>query len=365
MAKQTHDALVIVAARQPYEIHNFPTIPPEGDEILVHVRWTASTPLDLHQADGGLLLVEPPLRTGSTGAGVVVAIGPDVQHFKVGDRVFGFAHQHPKWKTHQEYSTSPEWVWGKVPDSFTLEQAVTLPENFVTAFNTLWADLRIPTPWPRPSGYAPARASERILVWGAASSVGQLLLEVLRYYGYHNLVAVASSRHHEYLRSLGAAECFDYNNPNIVQDLLKTRAEPGQPVFPMIVDCIGSQSGSLEPISKVAQSDSRVAVMLPVILKHATEAEAPEYSMDAAASAQWQAGVTVRGVRTHFYWKNDTFREKLQTEIMAGMLAGGHVRPNRYRIIEGRTLQERATTALSEMRQGVSGEKLIWRVAEE
>lgn len=113
MATRTHKSLVIVAPRAPYEIHQYPTISPTGDEILVHVKWTASNPLDLHQADGGLL-VEAPQRTGSSSAGVVVEVGPDVKHLRVGDSVFGYAHQQPGWKAHQEYATAPEWVFGKV-----------------------------------------------------------------------------------------------------------------------------------------------------------------------------------------------------------------------------------------------------------
>lgn len=108
-----HNALVVTNPRAPLEIRQFPTVPPTGDEILVNVKWTASTPFDLHQADGGLLL-EGPQRTGSAAAGVVAEVGPDVKRFKVGDRVFGYAHQQPNWKAHQEYATAPEWVFGKV-----------------------------------------------------------------------------------------------------------------------------------------------------------------------------------------------------------------------------------------------------------
>lgn len=77
----THKALVLVAARAPYEIRDIPTVSPASGEILINVKWTVSTPLDLHQADGGLL-VEYPMRTGSACAGVVVEVGPDVKHFK-------------------------------------------------------------------------------------------------------------------------------------------------------------------------------------------------------------------------------------------------------------------------------------------
>ncbi|KAI1099939.1 GroES-like protein [Jackrogersella minutella] len=363
MATRTHDALVIVAPRAPYEIHQRPTISPTGDEILVHVKWTASTPLDLHQADGGLL-IEPPYIPGSTSAGIVVEVGPDVKHLKVGDRVVGFAHQQQKWKAHQEYATAPEWVFGKIPDGTSLEEAVTLPENFVTAFHTISADLGLPTPWPKPEGYVPPKANERILIWGAASSVGQLTIQVLKFYGYRHLIATASAQHHEYLKQMGAEECFDYRSPTVVDDLIAYR-QGDTPAYSLVVDCIGSQAGSLEPLSKVAQSGTTVAIMLPIILKHATADNKPEYSMDAETSAQWNEGVDVRGVRTHFYWKNELFRQKLQLEIMPQLVAAGHIVPNRFRVVEGRNLLERATKALDLMRKGVSGEKLVWRISEE
>ncbi|XXG96865.1 hypothetical protein Hte_003156 [Hypoxylon texense] len=363
MAARTHNSLVLLNPRAPYEIRQYPTVSPTGDEILVHVKWTASTPFDLHQADGGLLL-EAPQRTGSAAAGVVVEVGPDVKHFEVGDRVFGFAHQQPNWKAHQEYATAPEWVFGKIPDNFTMEQAVTVPENFVTAFHTISNELGLPTPWPKPEGYVPPRANDRILIWGAASSVGQFTISVLKYYGYRHLMATASPQHHAYLKEQGADECFDYRSPTVVDDLLRAYRQADGPAFPLIIDCIGSL-GTVGPVSKVAQSGATVAVMLPIILKHATDEEPPEYAMDAQSSAQWAEGTVVRGVRTHFYWQNEMFKEKLQTEIMPRMLAAGYVVPNRYRVVEGRDLLERATKALGLLRKGVSGEKLVWRVSEE
>lgn len=62
--------------------------------------------------------------------------------------------------------------------------------------------------------------------------------------------------------------------------------------------------------------------------------------------------------------QNEMFREKLQTEMMPTLLAQGIVKPNRYRIVEGQTLLERATKGLNAMREGASGEKVIWRVSD-
>jgi NADPH:quinone reductase-like Zn-dependent oxidoreductase len=197
-----------------------------------------------------------------------------------------------------------------------------LPENLVTAFNTISTDLKLPTPWPKPAGYQPPRADERILVWGAASSVGQLTIQVLRYYGYRHIVATASSKHHAYIKGLGASEVYDYRSPTVVEDVLKSAQGDSKPAFPLIVDCIGSQAGTLAAISKVAQRGSTVAVMLPVIVEHATSNDTPQYSMDAGTSVAWAEGVNVSGVRTHFYWKVSAlktvygFRELTQTHRM-------------------------------------------------
>jgi hypothetical protein len=70
---------------------------------------------------------------------------------------------------------------------------------------------------------------------------------------------------------------------------------------PLILDCIASKQGSLSPISKIAKRGSTVAVLLPVIVRDSSETETPIYSMDVQAEVEWEEGVDVRGVRTHFY----------------------------------------------------------------
>lgn len=187
-----------------------------------------------------------------------------------------------------------------------MEQVATIPENFITVFNTMATDLGLPTPWPKPANYVPPRADEPILIWGAASSVGQQALQVLTYYGYRNLIATASPSHHSYLKEIGACEVFDYKDPKVAEHILhvaeKIRGD-ARPVVPMVIDCIGSQEGSLKAIAQVAQNGSTVAIMLPVILKHASNEQVPEYSMEVTSAAPWVDGVEPKGVRTHFVWR--------------------------------------------------------------
>jgi NADPH:quinone reductase-like Zn-dependent oxidoreductase len=186
----------------------------------------------------------------------------------------------------------------QLPEGFTLAEAVTLPNNFVTVFHTLTEDLGIETPWPKPDGYTPKDADKAILIWGGSSSVGQFAIQILRYYGYNNILVTASRKHHERLRSLGAREVLDYNDQDIVPSIIQTAGTSG---LPFVFDCIGSKKGSIDPISQVARRGTKVAILLPVILRDSTEDQDPEYEKDVEKAANWQEGVDVRGVRTHFY----------------------------------------------------------------
>jgi hypothetical protein len=51
---------------------------------------------------------------------------------------------------------------------------------------------------------------------------------------------------------------------------------------------------------------------------------------------------------------------------MPSMLKDGIVKPNEQRVIEGGTMLERAQNAMAALRRKeVSGERLVWRVADE
>lgn len=244
-----------------------------------------------------------------------------------------------------------------------MEEAATIPTNLITVFHTLTKDLSLPLPWPKPDLYTPPNAHLPILIWGGSSSVGQYAIQVLQFYGYKTIAAISSARQHSLLKSLGATHVFDYATP--IEDLaVKLSNALGH--IPYFLDCIGSHTGSVVPISQLAQPTSVVAIMLPVILRDATSSISPLYSLDVSTCADWKTGVEARGVRTHFYLENEVFARLLQPEIMPTLVQMGVVRPNRVRIVQGVTMLERAQGALDLLvGRGVSGEKLVWRVSEE
>ncbi|KAF5674067.1 zinc-dependent oxidoreductase [Fusarium heterosporum] len=367
----TQQAVVLPGKRKPFTSQTVPVYPPTPGQVLVRVAWTSSTPLDLHRADGGLLIPEYPSQMGSGGAaGRIVAVGDggDLKGLAVGDRVVAFAFHGGKESNHQEYITIPSYLASKIPDGISYQEAVTVSVNLITVFHTMTYDLKLELPWPVPKNYTPEQADQPVLIWGASSSVGIYALQVFKHWGFRNLIAVASEKQHDYLRSIGATQTFDYRKDDVVDHILKYISDIPEPRLPYIIDCIGSLKGTLKPLSKLARRGSIVAVMLPVILKDATVEEEPEYEMDVSKVlvGQWADGVEVRGVRTHFYLSNEFLKEKAQPEIVPALLRDGIITPNRYRVVEGSTVVERAQKAVDILRnKEVSGERLVWKIAED
>lgn len=313
---ETHDAVVTTAKRAPLVIHQVPTHAPGPNEVVVRVQWTSSSPLDLHQADGGLLATHPFILGGSF-AGTVVALGPEdpsavkptSEPLRVGDEVFGFTWEKQRQQGFQTYVTTPRHLMGRVPPDLGMRAAVTVPTNLVTAFHTAVQDLGLELPWPVPEGWTPARhADDPILIWGAASSVGLFTTQVLRHWGYRNVLAVASKKHHAELKKMGARACFDYNDADVTDQILSAERH-----IQHVVDCIGQLEGTLRPLSRVAEKGTKVAVMMPAIVRDATAELEPVYSMNPKELlvGEWAEGVELIGVRTFFYEKVSEFSSNI------------------------------------------------------
>lgn len=106
----------------------------------------------------GVFSVPLPSVAGVEGAGIIDAIGPDVDNFKVGDRVAYFLSP----GSYAEVRLIKATDLIKVPDDLTSEQVVTVLTKGLTA----WAGLH---------GFYSLKAGETVLVQGASGGVGLLI----------------------------------------------------------------------------------------------------------------------------------------------------------------------------------------------
>ncbi|KAE8372630.1 hypothetical protein BDV26DRAFT_297690 [Aspergillus bertholletiae] len=349
----THAAVVTFSQRAPLSILDVPT----------------ASPADLHQADGNIIN-DYPFILGCSFAGTIAALGPEDPNavpsqsspLTVGNRVTGFASSQQKQNGFQEYVTIPRNLLGHIPENLSMESAVTVPVNLVTAFHAITHSLGLDLPWPLPSHYVPEKADVPILVWGAAGSVGNYAIQLLRLWGYRNVLGVARKKHHLDLGRLGCRQLFDHTEISVTEQI-SAAAEH----IPYILDCIGHVDGTLRPLSRIAGAGSILAIVVPIIIRHATSDEAPQLSLDPSTIlvGEWVGGIQIVPAMAFFYEQNEFFKWHLQPDIIPALLQSGSIQPNRPRIIGGGNLLSRAMQALILLRdRAPSGERLVWRVSD-
>ncbi|HXA63144.1 MAG TPA: NAD(P)-dependent alcohol dehydrogenase, partial [Streptosporangiaceae bacterium] len=175
--------------------------PPEiaGGEVLVRVHAAGLDRGTWHVMTGRPYLlrlvagVRAPRQpvAGLDVAGTVVAVGPGVTRFRVGDEVFGFGRG-----TFAEYTAAREDKLARMPVGLTFEQAAVVPVSAVTALNALTV-----------AGHV--RAGQKVLVTGASGGVGSYAVQLARALGAE-VTGVCSTAKTGLVRSLGAAHVIDY-----------------------------------------------------------------------------------------------------------------------------------------------------------
>jgi NADPH:quinone reductase-like Zn-dependent oxidoreductase len=204
------------------------------DEILVKNSAIAINPIDWKVRDYGWLIQKWPAVLGCDAAGIVVAVGSNVQRFKEGDRVIGHAvsllSQEPKYGAFQHYVAIEVGKAAKLPDNLSFQEACVLPLAIDTSATGLFsakADGYLGLDWPT----LPTKKSDnKVVVYGASSSVGSLAVQLAAASGAY-VIAIASSRNFDYCRSCGANEVFDYNDAPVVDQVTKAVQEATPTTF--------------------------------------------------------------------------------------------------------------------------------------
>ncbi|KAL1742398.1 chaperonin 10-like protein [Schizophyllum fasciatum] len=352
----THRA---VAALSPgkWDVISVPTESPGAGEVLIKVAYTAVIPFDTYQTDLGYAVAEWPITLGFSVAGTIAKVGENVPDLKEGDRVTAFTFGNSRTRGLQEYTVQPYTVVGKVPANVALPAAATLPDNFVTAFYTLFSEAGLE--WPKAS---PASAGKPILVYGAGASSGQYAVQLLHAAGYTNVVATASPRNHAALRALGAAAVVDYRSAALAEEI--ERAAGGK--VELAVDCI-SNGTTMGAIGKVLAPDGTVALLLPMKdgEKVRPEEKDAKFYFEIPDHLQGLIPETAKKllVRTFLYQRNEFLKENLMPKILPELLEKGVIKPNAVRLCEDGSLKERAAVALDLLRNNkISGEKVVVKV---
>ena len=164
--------------------------------VLAKVRYAGVNPIDWKIREGHMKQVRPanfPLTLGQDFAGEVVTVGGDSSGFRTGERVFGFGEG-----TYAEFTTAPIALIAAIPEKVEFAVAAALPTPGVTALQAIRDHVQ-----PKPGS--------RILIQGAAGSVGSLATQIAKRWGAQ-VIGTAAGEDIIYLRSLGHVQVLDYEH---------------------------------------------------------------------------------------------------------------------------------------------------------
>lgn len=208
-----------------------PTPEPGPGQVRVAVRAAAVNPID-YKVYSGLFGEDPdrlPIRLGFEAAGVIDAIGPEVDGLAVGDEVIG----HPIPGASAEQIVAPASSFVRKPANVTWEEAAGMLLVGVTAIHALTA--------------TDVKAGDTVLIHGAGG-VGLAAVQLAAARGVRPVVTASPARHED-LRALGA-EPVAYGD-----GLLERVREIAPDGVHAAIDTVGSQEALDVSLALVADRD--------------------------------------------------------------------------------------------------------------
>lgn len=172
------------------KIESLPIPEPGAGQVRVKVRAVSVNPVDWKIA----ARVAPGTKqiAGRDMSGVIDAVGEGTAPFKVGDEIIGVAAG----GSYAEYVlTTPKAIAIK-PKKMSFEESAGLPIVAETAYRAMVVVGNV-------------QKGQRVLIHGGAGGVGSMAVQIAKARGAY-VIATASARNHDFLRSLGADETIDY-----------------------------------------------------------------------------------------------------------------------------------------------------------
>lgn len=187
-----------------------PQPPCLANDLFVRMAGASVNPADWKEMEGKLTAFYPtyPARwvPGHDGAGIVEAIGDNVEGFAAGDRVVLMAARHigPHSGTLAEYVRVDQAFAAKAPLSINLSASASIPTAGVTAYQALF----------RPDVGA-ATAGQFILIHGASGGLGGFAVTLASAAGLR-VAATCRAANADYVRELGAEVAIDYTAGDVI-----------------------------------------------------------------------------------------------------------------------------------------------------
>ena len=203
------------------EYREMPNPVAKADELLVKVKASSINPVDWKIRQGDLKLLSGfsfPHQLGCDLAGVVEAVGTQVEKLRVGDEVYGFVNP-LQGGAYAEYLRVAATAVAPKSNQISFFQAAGIPVAGLTAMQAL-CDL------------GQLRPGMKVLINGASGGVGTFALQIAKAFDAE-VTGVCSTSNLALVERLGAERVIDYTQ----QDFVAENRE-----YDIIFDVVGKRS---------------------------------------------------------------------------------------------------------------------------
>ena len=235
---------------------------PGYGEVLIKVAAAGVNRPDVAQRAGGY--PPPPGAPETPGlevAGDIVACGPGVARWQVGDAVCALVAG----GGYAEYCLAPDPQCLPVPSGYSMLQAAALPETFFTVWTNVFQRGRL-------------QGGESILIHGGSSGIGTTAIQLARAFGARVFATAGSAEKCSICEELGAERAINYRAEDFVAEI---QAATGGAGVDLILDMVGGDyvprnlqalalEGRLVQIAFLGGAKVASMNLLPVMLKRLT-----------------------------------------------------------------------------------------------
>lgn len=188
----------------------------DPDEVLVRVHAIGVNPVECYIRSGSYgKLPDLPYTPGSDAAGVIEAVGEDVEDFEVGDRVYVAGTLSGAYAEYAVCDVSQVFF---LPENLTFSQGAALGIPYATAYRAL-------------HHRANAKPGEVVLVHGASGGVGLAAVQLARTAGMFVFGTVGSEEGREVVLANGAHGALDHNDPDHFDEFIEMTGGYGADVI--------------------------------------------------------------------------------------------------------------------------------------
>ncbi|MGZ5077841.1 MAG: NAD(P)H-quinone oxidoreductase [Methylobacter sp.] len=234
---------------------------PSAHQVLIEVAAAGVNRPDVMQRKG--LYPPPPGASDIPGlevAGTIVALGGNIDHLQIGDRVCALVTG----GGYAGYCLASAALCLPVPENLSFTEAAALPETFFTV-------------WSNVFDRAQLQPGETLLIHGGTSGIGTTAIQLAKAFNANVIITAGSEDKCEFCRQLGADAAINYKAQDFVEQIKHLTDGKGVDVildmiggdyFPRNLKCMNDDA---RLVQIAIQNGPKTEInLLPVMLKRLT-----------------------------------------------------------------------------------------------